>query len=172
MSVHHVPADLKTSAAHACTLRQADWTLNAPHTRDGQHSRDDFCGAGKFFWFGFVIFLTLNLMCFYGVMGVYITPDLIVGTVLSAFFYGFWCASPAACSSTQWLGIIASCGMFSSTFSGFWCVNPATCSSGSFLHAFVLIFCAADIDSFVLCFCHASSVGTQHEAVMWLGATP
>ena len=31
-------------------------------------------------------------MCFYGVMGVYITPDLIVGTVLSAFFYGFWCA--------------------------------------------------------------------------------
>ena len=50
--------------------------------------------AGKFFWFGFIIFLTLNLMCFYGVMGVYITPDLIVGTVLSAFFYGFWCGHP------------------------------------------------------------------------------
>jgi len=60
-----------------------------------------FRGAGKFFWFGFIIFLTLNLMCFYGVMGVYITPDLIVGTVLSAFFYGFWCAHPAACSSAS-----------------------------------------------------------------------
>jgi hypothetical protein len=48
--------------------------------------------TGKFFWYVFIIFLTLNLMCFYGVMGVYITPDLIVGTVLSAFFYGFWCA--------------------------------------------------------------------------------
>ncbi len=47
--------------------------------------------AGKFFWFVFIIFLTLNLMCFYGIMAVYITPDLIVATVLSAFFYGFWC---------------------------------------------------------------------------------
>ena len=51
--------------------------------------------TGKFFWYVFIIFLTLNLMCFYGVMGVYITPDLIVGTVLSAFFYGFWCACSA-----------------------------------------------------------------------------
>ena len=47
--------------------------------------------AGKFFWFVFIIFLTLNLMCFYGVMGVYITPDLIAGAVLSGFFHGFWC---------------------------------------------------------------------------------
>ena len=54
---------------------------------------DSACGlcTGKFFWFTFIIFLTLNLMCFYGIMAVYITPDLIVATVLSAFFYGFWC---------------------------------------------------------------------------------
>ena len=65
----------------------------------GQDHECDCCGAGKFFWFGFIIFLTLNLMCFYGVMGVYITPDLIVGTVLSAFFYGFWCATDAALQS-------------------------------------------------------------------------
>ena len=58
--------------------------------KERQHTCCGFRGAGKFFWFGFIIFLTLNLMCFYGVMGVYITPDLIVGTVLSAFFYGFW----------------------------------------------------------------------------------
>ena len=51
--------------------------------------------AGKFFWYLFIIFLTLNLMAFYGIMGVYVTPDLIVGTILSAFFYGFWCG-PAA----------------------------------------------------------------------------
>ncbi|KAK9820341.1 hypothetical protein WJX72_009201 [[Myrmecia] bisecta] len=46
--------------------------------------------AAKFFWFVFIIFLTLNLMAFYGIMGVYITPDLIAGSVLSSFFYGFW----------------------------------------------------------------------------------
>ena len=48
--------------------------------------------AGKFFWYLFIIFLTLNLMAFYGIMGVYVTPDLVVATVLSSFFYGFWCA--------------------------------------------------------------------------------
>ena len=64
-------------------------------------------GAGKFFWFGFIIFLTLNLMCFYGVMGVYITPDLIVGTVLSAFFYGFWCATDGARSGSCMPALLA-----------------------------------------------------------------
>lgn len=51
--------------------------------------------AGKFFWYWFIIFLTLNLMAAYGIMGVYVTPDLIVATVLSSFFYGFWCVSSA-----------------------------------------------------------------------------
>ena len=47
--------------------------------------------TGKFFWYVFIIFLTLNLMCFYGVMAVYITPDLVIGTIVSSFFHGFWC---------------------------------------------------------------------------------
>lgn len=46
--------------------------------------------AGKFFWFIFVIYLTLNLMGFYGIMGVYVTPNLVFASVLSGFFYGFW----------------------------------------------------------------------------------
>ena len=45
----------------------------------------------KFFWYCLIIFLTLNLMVFYGVMAVYITADLVFGSVLSGFFYGFWC---------------------------------------------------------------------------------
>ena len=68
-----------------------DDVFDVQHPHDAPRKHGGFRGAGKFFWFGFIIFLTLNLMCFYGVMGVYITPDLIVGTVLSAFFYGFWC---------------------------------------------------------------------------------
>ena len=36
----------------------------------------------------FIIYLTLNLMAFYGIMGVYITPTLVVASVLSGFFYG------------------------------------------------------------------------------------
>jgi len=38
--------------------------------------------------FLFIIYLTLNLMAFYGIMGVYITPNLVVASVLSGFFYG------------------------------------------------------------------------------------
>ena len=77
--------------------------------------------AGKFFYFTFIIYLTLNLMAFYGIMvrawkpavrfvkvhvcismhltaaehccaavkqGVYVTPSLVVASVLSGFFYG------------------------------------------------------------------------------------
>ncbi|BDA40539.1 Pleiotropic drug resistance protein 1 [Coccomyxa sp. Obi] len=46
--------------------------------------------AAKFFWYVLVIFLTLNLMTFYGVMAVYVTPDLAFGSVISGFFYSFW----------------------------------------------------------------------------------
>eukprot|EP00891_Asterochloris_glomerata_P005114 jgi/Astpho2/5114/Aster-06326 len=46
--------------------------------------------AGKFFWFVFVVWMTLLLMTFYGIMGVYVTPDLAIASVLSSFFYGFW----------------------------------------------------------------------------------
>lgn len=49
-----------------------------------------FADAAKFFWYLFVIFLSLNLMTFYGIMGVYITPDLSIAAVLSSFWYGFW----------------------------------------------------------------------------------
>ena len=38
--------------------------------------------------FLFIIYLTLNLMAFYGIMGVYVTPNLVVASVLSGFFYG------------------------------------------------------------------------------------
>lgn len=38
--------------------------------------------------FLFIIYLTLNLMAFYGIMGVYVTPSLVVASVLSGFFYG------------------------------------------------------------------------------------
>ena len=59
------------------------------------------CLAGKFFWYLFIIFLTLNLMAFYGIMGVYVTPDLVVATVLSSFFYGFWYAPPPTHARTS-----------------------------------------------------------------------
>jgi hypothetical protein len=36
----------------------------------------------------FILYLTLNLMAFYGIMGVYVTPSLVVASVLSGFFYG------------------------------------------------------------------------------------
>ena len=51
-------------------------------------------GAGKFFWYLLIIYLTLDLMSFYGIMGVYITPDLRFASTLSGFFYGLWCGSP------------------------------------------------------------------------------
>lgn len=38
--------------------------------------------------FTFILYLTLNLMAFYGIMGVYVTPNLVVASVLSGFFYG------------------------------------------------------------------------------------
>jgi hypothetical protein len=43
--------------------------------------------------FTFILYLTLNLMAFYGIMGVYVTPNLVVASVLSGFFYG----APASC---------------------------------------------------------------------------
>ena len=46
--------------------------------------------AGKFVWYTFFVYLTLNVMVFYGIMIVYVTPDLIVGTILSALFYLLW----------------------------------------------------------------------------------
>ena len=46
--------------------------------------------------FTFILYLTLNLMAFYGIMGVYVTPNLVVASVLSGFFYG----APMSCSST------------------------------------------------------------------------
>ena len=46
--------------------------------------------AGKFFWYLLIIYLTLDLMSFYGIMGVYITPDLRFASTLSGFFYGLW----------------------------------------------------------------------------------
>ncbi|KAK9836331.1 hypothetical protein WJX81_006307 [Elliptochloris bilobata] len=45
---------------------------------------------GKFFWYLLIIYLTLDLMSFYGIMGVYITPDLRFASILSGFFYGLW----------------------------------------------------------------------------------
>ena len=56
--------------------------------------------ADKFFWYCLVIFLTLNLMVFYGIFAVYITADLVFGSVLSGFFYGFWCG--AATAAWRW----------------------------------------------------------------------
>ncbi len=38
----------------------------------------------------FIIDCTLNLMVFYGIMGVYVTADLSLANVLSSFFYGLW----------------------------------------------------------------------------------
>ncbi|KAK9794008.1 hypothetical protein WJX73_008792 [Symbiochloris irregularis] len=46
--------------------------------------------AGKFWWFALFIFLVLNLMTFYGIATVFLTPDLPSATVLSAMSYGFW----------------------------------------------------------------------------------
>jgi hypothetical protein len=43
--------------------------------------------------FTFILYLTLNLMAFYGIMGVYVTPNLVVASVLSGFFYG----APMSC---------------------------------------------------------------------------
>ena len=58
--------------------------------------------AEKFFWYCLIIFLTLNLMVFYGVMAVYITADLVFGSVLSGFFYGFWCGVPISILFITW----------------------------------------------------------------------
>ena len=55
--------------------------------------------AGKFFWYLLIIYLTLDLMSFYGIMGVYITPDLRFASTLSGFFYGLWCGPRRRCVS-------------------------------------------------------------------------
>ena len=49
--------------------------------------------AAKFFWFSLFIFLILNLMTFYGIATVFMTPDLPSAAVLSAMSYGFWYAA-------------------------------------------------------------------------------
>lgn len=36
----------------------------------------------------FVIFITLNILTFYGIMSVFITPDVAMASVLSGTFYG------------------------------------------------------------------------------------
>ena len=61
--------------------------------------------VGKFFWYLLVIYLTLDLMSFYGIMGVYITPDLRFASTLSGFFYGLWCGT----TPLHQPGIIVSC---------------------------------------------------------------
>lgn len=66
-----------------------------PHMRVLLGSQHPACaGAGKFFWYLLIIYLTLDLMSFYGIMGVYITPDLRFASTLSGFFYGLWCGNP------------------------------------------------------------------------------
>ncbi len=47
--------------------------------------------AAKFFWYLFVIFITLNILTFYGIMSVFITPDVAMAAILSGTFYGEFC---------------------------------------------------------------------------------
>ena len=46
--------------------------------------------SGLYCRYLFIIDCTLNLMVFYGIMGVYVTADLSLANVLSSFFYGLW----------------------------------------------------------------------------------
>ncbi|KAK9826285.1 hypothetical protein WJX74_005739 [Apatococcus lobatus] len=46
--------------------------------------------AGKFFWFLLYLLLTLCIFTFYGVMAVFLTPNLGVSTVLSSSFYAIF----------------------------------------------------------------------------------
>nr|GMD77748.1 Pleiotropic drug resistance protein 1 [Ipomoea batatas] len=46
--------------------------------------------AGKFFWYLFVMYMTLLYFTFYGMMSVAITPNENVASIVSAFFYGIW----------------------------------------------------------------------------------
>ncbi|KAK9916362.1 hypothetical protein WJX75_001804 [Coccomyxa subellipsoidea] len=71
--------------------------------------------AAKFFWYVLIVFLTLNLMTFYGVMAVYITPDLAFGSVISGFFYSFW---------NLFAGFLIGVNQMVPWWKWYWYVNP------------------------------------------------
>lgn len=49
--------------------------------------------AGSFFYFVLYMLLTCLYFTFYGTMAVAITPNLMLGAVVSSFFYGIWCGT-------------------------------------------------------------------------------
>ncbi|KAK9866038.1 hypothetical protein WJX84_006833 [Apatococcus fuscideae] len=70
-----IPWNLVQSILFSCV---SYWMINFDHS------------AAKFFWYLFVIFITLNILTFYGIMSVFITPDVAMASVLSGTFYGLW----------------------------------------------------------------------------------
>ncbi|KAC9910476.1 hypothetical protein R6Q59_021453 [Mikania micrantha] len=44
----------------------------------------------KFFWFVFFLFTSYLSMTYYGMMTVAITPNVMIGSIVAAAFYGFW----------------------------------------------------------------------------------
>lgn len=44
----------------------------------------------KYFWYQFMIFITLFLMTNYGIMSVYATPNIVAASVSSSMFFGLW----------------------------------------------------------------------------------
>jgi len=43
--------------------------------------------AAKFFWYFYILFISLLIYTFYGMMMVAITPNFILASIVSAFFY-------------------------------------------------------------------------------------
>eukprot|EP00884_Botryococcus_braunii_P023385 jgi/Botrbrau1/9730/Bobra.0388s0022.1 len=71
--------------------------------------------AAKFFWYFLTIFITLNLMTFYGVAAVYLTPDIALANVLSGTFYGLW---------NLFAGFLIGYAQMPPWWSWYWFLNP------------------------------------------------